>query len=399
MQLPTHVLALGLASVLFGGLPSAQGIAPKPRSTTAVRHATLNLATGQITPGQPSNKVARLAASFSNTDTSGFFSGGSLVSTMGNPTEWLDWGVIPTDTGSDIVGEFDFGYATTQLGPNNGGPGAQMTLRFYDGVVGLCADSGLGIAPTASFSFTGLPGVTVSGSNAWVITVELQGGFEFSSAGAGNAFGFGLTTTDTPGGNAWGTGPLLCYAGDGAGGTDTNGQVDLFDIYDGELQSGICSGSFFFGGPPFDFSSWYLELRTAAPDPGGADDWSVTQTNGTGTNPNNFIVSNGLQLGGSFSATDMSTNGGLGVFLVGYLTPLVFPTAFGEILVNLADPTGELYGGAGANGPYLFSAGVASIAFGVPSDLSLCGIAVESQTLEFGAGLQLHNANSCRIGF
>ena len=399
MMVPSKSLIAGLALAAMGAVGNAQQTGLNTHKVNSVGRATINLATGEITRGQTSDKAAALGSAFTNVDTSGFFSGGTLVSTMGNPTEWLDWGIVTTDTGSDIVGEFDFGYATTVLDVNNGGPGVQMTLAFYDGIVGFCADSGLGIAPSATFSFTGLPGVTVSGNNGWLITAQLQGGFEFNSAGAGNAFGFSMTTTDDDGANGWASGPLLCYAGDGLGGVDANGQVDVFDIYDGDVQSGICSGSFFFGGPPFDFSSWYLDLRTAAPDPGGADNWSVVQSNGTGVNPNNFVVTNGLQLGGALVGSDTQTNGGLGVFLVGYLSPLVFPSAFGEILVNVADPGGELYAGAGAAGPYLFAGGVASIGFGVPADLNLCGITVHSQTLEFGGGIQLHNVNACTIGF
>ena len=389
---------IGLSLVVLSATANSQAQTNFPtHNVNSVGYARLDAATGKITRGRNTDKAAVLGAAFTNTDTSGFFAGGTLVSAMGNPTEWLDWGLLDAPgTGSGIVGEFDFGYATTVLDLNNGGTtGAQVTVAFYDGALGNCVD--VGTAPTASFSFTGLPGVTTGGAKAWVITVDLTGGLEFCLGGAGAPFGFSISSMDDDGTNGWATGPLLCQAGDGLGGPDANGQVDLFDIYDGGVEAGACMGSFFFGGPPNDFSSWYLAIRTA--DVGLSDAATCVSRNGSGINPNNFTVTNNFVLNEDFTATDLSTNGGSAVFMVGYLQPLTFPTIFGEILCNIADPSGELFQAIGCAGPFPFDlSGTANITCPVPKDLTLVGIGLCTQTVELFPGVQLHNANDCVIG-
>lgn len=342
-----------------------------------------------------------LGSAFDNSDTSGFYGvGAASVSSSGSPIEWMDWGTITDSTGSDIVGNFTFGYGTSVTDVSQGGSGASAQLRFYDGITGFCSDSGA--APTASFSFTGLPGASPGTSVGWLITVDLTGGFEFFSAGAGNAFGFGFTTQDDVlGDGTTDTGPLLCYAGDPFGPNadattdpDTNGQLDVYDQWEDSPQSNICLGSFFFGGYPQNFSSWYLSLMTA--DTTGAASASSSFRNG-GSNPGNYQTLSPPALGGAYQGTDEQTNGGFGVLLVGYSTPLSFPTAYGQLLVNVADPGGDLL--AGFNGPYLFEGGTASITIPVPIDLCLEGFSLATQTLELGGGIQLHNAQDWVVGF
>lgn len=362
--------------------------------------ATINMATGEIIRGQSADKSAGLVSAFVNTDTSGFYGTGAVTNTLtGNNVEWLDFGVVQNATGSDIVGSFTFGYGTSVTDTILGGPGASVVLGFYDGISGFCVDSGN--APTAQFSFTGLPGTAPGTGAGWLVSVDLQGGFEFCSAGVGNNFGFGLLTSDSLGGTSRSTGPLLCYAGDpfGPNGNatqdpDSNGQLDVFDEWDTNPTSNICLGTFFFGGTPFNISSWYLTFETA--DTTGAALASASFRNG-GSNPGNYAVVNPPVLGATFDGTDTQTNGGLGVFIVGFATPLSFSTSFGQLLVNVADPGGELL--AGFNGPYIFAGGVAAISLPVPKNLNLCGLALSTQTFEFGGGVQLHNAQDLIVGF
>lgn len=396
MMVPSKSLIAGLALAAMGTVGNAQ-TQTDTVPVAKIGTAKYTMSTGELVRGNAVDKTAGTANAFSNIDTSGFYGTGSVAnSTTGNLLEWLDFGTVTTNTGSDIVGGFTFGYGTSVTDPTMGGPGASVLLRFYDGITGFCADSGA--APTASFSFTGLPGASPGAGAGWLITVDLTGGFEFCSAGVGNNFGFGFTTADDVAGDgARDTGPLLCYAGDISDPVnvpDSNGQQDIFDEWDDSPQSNICLGTFFFGGAPNNFSSWYLTIETA--DTTGAATASASFRNG-GSNPGNYIAAGGPVLGGTYSATDQSSSGGLGVFIVGYATPLSFPTAYGQLLVNVADPGGELL--AGFNGPYIFAGGTATIAVPVPKNLDLCGLALSTQTLEFGGGIRLHNAQDLVVGF
>lgn len=400
MMVPSKTLLAGLALAAMGTVGTAQSQKGLDKlQVQKIGHATIDMATGVITRGTSQQKSATLANAFTNTDTSGFYGVGSVtVSTSGNPQGWMDWGMQTADTGSDIVGQFSFGYGTTVTDTTLGGPGVGTVLEFYDGIAGFCADSGA--TPTASFSFTGLPGSSPGVGAGWLITVNLTGGFEFCSTGVGNNFGFNFITSDDYNGDGTrDTGPLLCYAGDPFGPNmnpsndpDSNGQVDVFDVWDLNPTTSNCLGSFFFGGVPFNFSSWYLTFDTADASTGTSA--STTFRNG-GSNPANYAVTSDAVLGGTFAGSDTSAIGGLGVILVGYASPLSFPTSFGQLLVNIADPGGELLGGP----TFFYAGGVANFALPVPKNLNLCGLTVSTQAVEFGGGISLHNANDATVGF
>jgi len=398
MMVPSKSLIAGLALAAMSTVGTAQ-TQTDTVPVTSVGTAKITMSTGEIVRGDAGEKTAGVANAFTNTDTSGFFGVGAVTNTAtGNLVEWLDFGAYTADTGSDIVGEFTFGYGTSVTDALAGGPGATVTLRFYDGITGFCADSGA--APTATFEFTGLPGGPGGGAGAgWLITVDLTGGFEFCGSGQAQNFGFGFTTEDdTAADGTRDTGPLLCYAGDISDPVnipDSNGQQDIFDEWDETPESNLCLGTFFFGGAPNNFSSWYLTVETA--DTSGAANADSSFRNGTGVNPANYTVSAPPVLGGAFQASDTQTNGGLGVFIVGYAPPLTLNPQFGEVLVNIADPGGEQL--AGFNGPYVFASGTASITIPVPKNLNLCGVGLATQTVEFGGGVQLHNAQDLTVGF
>lgn len=390
-------VALALSSSTFA---AQSQVYTRPIPVRQIGTATLNAATGVLSRGPRSGKSGALVApAFVNTDTSGLYGRGDVTSsTTGNPIEYLDFGVVTIDTGSDIVGRFTFGYGTSMTDTSQGGPGASVTLRFYDGITGFCADSGA--APTASFSFSGLPGASPGTNAGWLVTVDLVGGFEFNGPGAGNNFGFGFTSLDDlEADSVQNTGPLLCYAGDPNGvnmdatrDADSNGQLDVFDLWDETPGSNLCLGTFFYGGTPLNYSSWYLLLETA--DTSGAPTASATFRN-CGSNPGNFIVSSPPVVGRSLGATDTSSSGGIGVIVVGYSTPDCISTRFGNLLV--LPQGGDFF--AGYNGLYLFSGGVASINVPVANNLLLVGLTFSAQAIEVGGGIEFHNANDLVFGY
>ena len=209
------------------------------------RHATINMATGQLTRDTTQNPTS-VTTVWANTDYTAYASPPPAGS------EWLDWGVLSTTSGNDFVGEFTFGYATTALDTTVGGSGASLCANFYSGALGSCVESGMGITPDSHFCWSGLPGTTSSGvPAAWVISVTLTGGYEFTLPPG--PFGFSLGLVDGQ------SGPLLCYAGTGGGGADGNGQVDQFDLYSPDLSSGTCASSSY-GGAPHNYSSEWLTI-------------------------------------------------------------------------------------------------------------------------------------------
>ena len=106
-----------------------------------------------------------------------------------------------------------------------------------------------------------------------------------------------------------------------------------------------------------------------------------------------MIVSPAI-LDGTFSASVAScAPGNWGAFLVAYSTPLVFPSAWGEILVNIADPNGELLGSPGGMG------NPAVIDVRLPSNPDLAGFLFYTQAVSFMGSPCLHCAYECTIGF
>ena len=82
-------------------------------------------------------------------------------------------------------------------------------------------------------------------------------------------------------------------------------------------------------------------------------------------------------------------------FSVGYGTPAYVSLAFGVLLVNVADPDGELLGLAPKAGTDLVS-----FDLDVPNDYSLCGFTLSTQGYGIGGGSgpSLHNAYDLVVG-
>jgi len=367
-----------ISSALALAALSAVGTAQNQVSPISIQgtpgHATIDMATGVLTR-DAQQKAATLVITWANTDYSGYYS------TWGSPgAEWLDWGILTATVGSDIVGSYQFAYGTTALDTTVGGPGASLCTNFYNGALGFCAESGLGLSPDYQICWSGLPGTTSSAVAAgWIITVTLTGGFEFQLPTG--PFGYALGLSDTI------TGPLLCYAGTLSGGADANGQVDVFDVYVPDVASGTC-GSYFFGGVPFNFSGWWMYVAQA--DASGTTA-ACTFYCGSGVNAGGYAVITPAVLGGTFLSTLTHTRAG-GI-LYAYATPLTFPYKGQEILINFLDPNGELLGN-----PLAFGS-PAAFPLPVPINLAFCGFTFYVQAVSFGGGIDLHCAFSCLVGF
>lgn len=381
------------ALLALGSSLGAQLDATGPQDLSAPTHFFYDLETGTVTYDSSDQKDGTgYVERFVNNDQSGR---AGFRGAVFDQEELLDWGVLTTDTGTDIVSRFTFGYATTTLDDSLGGPGANITIRFYQGATGGCADAGR--VPVAEFALTGMPGSEDGLPKGFVSTILLTGDEAFCLASG--AFGFGFTSSDTTTGGFFdATVPLLCEAGDPFGNPmmdpDTNGQVSRFNTYEPSVELGVCTFDGDYGGG-VDDASHLLILES--PDLTGAPVAQATFRNGLGTNPAGYSVALPPVLGSFFSASVASGSGGSGVFLFGFEgSDAGLPTPFGELLLNASTPNAL----AGLEGPYLFSSGgVASFRLPVPCDLDLCGYEFTTQPLEFGAGLQFHNAQDLTVGF
>jgi len=115
---------------------------------------------------------------------------------------------------------------------------------------------------------------------------------------------------------------------------------------------------------------------------------------GTGANAptDGYVITNPAVPGGTFAAsvTGCSLDNWRS-YLVGYSTPLGFPSAWGEILVNIADPSGELLGMPSGHGYQT------TIEFPVPGDPRLIGFVFYTQAMSWPS-ICLHCAYTCTVG-
>ncbi len=119
--------------------------------------------------------------------------------------------------------------------------------------------------------------------------------------------------------------------------------------------------------------------------------------NGAGVNPISLLAVNPPKLGAVHIETVnlVGTTGHAAAALFAYASPLSLFTIYGELLVNIADPGGELLGGPMATGP------VATFLITVPNDISLAGLYVSTQALHVGGVFPaaLSNALDLLLGF
>lgn len=367
------LFSVAVASLAFAGVASAQTQFNNLHKVSSINHATYDLKTGEV-----NKQKAGGIACWSNTDTSYFF---SFPGSTGGVDEWTAIGDNSASNeaagcagGTGIISCFSFGYASNVLSTSVGGPGVTYGTTFYSGsVLGSTAGTA-----QSGLLFSGLPGATAPGTSVpgWLITVPLTGGFEFCLPDG--AFGFGTVFFSA------GTGPLLCYAGNGAGGADGNGMIDAFDWYSPPaISGGTLLGSFFFGGAPFDFSSWYVTLQEEDGSCGTATT-SVEPLDGGGLNPLGYTGSTAV-INANYTGT-CTTPTGVGSFCfllynLGANVPADFTLTLGGLLQEIeilpAPVTGSIT---------TFVAGSASFTLAVPKNLSLCGTISQSQCVGFGTG-------------
>ncbi|NUP95258.1 MAG: hypothetical protein HUU28_03750 [Planctomycetaceae bacterium] len=239
----------------------------------------------------------------------------------------IDDGRIPTRTSPApatgaldeyFVSSFQIGYCTTEDDPSIGGPGARVTVLFWENYDG-CIDLTTAGAPTAAYNLT-LPGTLTTGTNRCVtININLVGGFEFTMKGdaegtfngtaADDKFGWGmqvntLTTGKTisiiRAGQLTGSGATV--AGDGTHyqnpGTVQGTGLDNDNLY--YLSTSATAGNCFAGAttqttcpsqPGPIYGGYYLQMTAA----------DLTDCNGNGRSDDRDLA-----LG---SSVDLNANG------------------------------------------------------------------------------------------
>jgi len=371
MMVPKSLLT-GLALAGFAFTANAQSKEVLDSSSfkrvNSVKHMTYDFANQKVVRNGIPQKRFIATFCYINTDTVGFFTS----TTLG--TEFIDWGVMGGTSStqcaglSDIVSNFNFAYATSTQDTSVAGPGASLTVTFYQNWTGFGADSGN--CPVATFAFSGMPGFSGTSTgigSGYAFTVDLSGGFEFTLPDG--RFGYGYRGD----GN---TGPFLCLTGDGAGGQEpTTGNEDAFDIWQPDTK-GVNVGTFFFGGPPNNFSSWYGQVARADLTTNAA----VALRNGA---PNfaNSLVCSAPALGGSFNLTAGDPAGHIAAFAFAFDSPFSILLGGGQRLLCLdLGGNGELLTGGGlgltATGPSAWANTLP-----VPINLNLCGFSFCIQSI------------------
>ena len=198
--------------------------------------------------------------------------------------------------------------------------------------------------------------------------------------------------------------PTITYDGDLLIGTfhPLGGQIWAFD---GAALEKIADGGF--GDPNNTITapaSSYggLAYATAGNLITGGEVWrypmAETESRNAGTNPASFTLSGPPVVGSTITASiDLAGTTGHGMaILLGYTTPLSLTLTGGQtILVNFADPNGELLGM-----PHDF-APVAIIDLSVPPDIALVAFTLSAQALQVGTvqPFALSNAQDLFVGY
>ncbi len=148
-------------------------------------------------------------------------------------------------------------------------------------------------------------------------------------------------------------------------------------------------------------------VGSALDDDGGADRGAArildvcldgptaTFRNDSGGQNATGYIANAPILDGTWSCTvDTSIGSNTAALVAGYASPLEFPTRWGVLLVNLADPQSEILGplvGVGAPSVVL--------TLDLTNDLGACGAFLATQAITFGSQIVMHNAYDLVVGF
>jgi hypothetical protein len=204
-------------------------------------YATYNMATGKLTPTPGPARYGPPV--WSSTHSTGWYFGSYAY-------DWvvLDWGDI---AGPVRINGFQFAYATDMLLPDR----LDTIVWYYAEENGF---NSAGHVPLAGYRITDLPtGGPTWGS--WTVTVDLEGGFEFTIDGSDMDadglvdWGYTYWFQGPPAGSY--TGPLI--SGDPNGFDDAPGQEDAFDVYLLDMNDpnlglpGSYVATYWFGGDPY----------------------------------------------------------------------------------------------------------------------------------------------------
>ena len=349
----TTVLSLGalcFQTTPGGAAPAAQATGDRvPLAGPLIQSQVVLGAGGQVLSrfnGPTSSPAAGLSLCWDNSATP------PLAASFQPGDEIVDWGV-KSCLKTGVVRSFCIAYRTSALDTNAGGPGAAVTVAFYEDTAG----NGVLGRETARYPLTGLPASSAVGvPSNHIVDIDL-GDFPFCLADGQIGFGFisddGVTQT------------LLTAAPNAALGTQ-----DLLDHYGpGPATQGGFIGSFDLGaGVPF--ASLYLTLVEDA----GTIQASSTVVNGNGVNPLILSEVAPAELGATWlTKVDLSGFPGANftVLVISSNATLPLPSTFGELLVDLTDP-----------------AAIVTVSFGlhalpVPKDTFILGKTFHSQAAVF----------------
>jgi hypothetical protein len=402
MMVPKKSLFTAFATVAIASMASAQVQTEDARPIKKVattRYGTVDLSTGRTETSSVPVKRATGVFCYVNTDTAGGF---------GSPSEMnietiIDWGIMGgTATTqcsglSDIVTNFNFAYATSSVDTSVAGPGAAMTLSFYNNYAGFGVDSGN--APVATYAFTGLPafsGASTGIGSGYFFTVDLTGGFEICIPDGSFGFGYASPEASLDMNGFANSGPIMCFTG-GAGGAGQEAATGNWDGVDSWLPdtTGVWSGNFWFGGAPANFTSFYSAVAKA--DFSGSP--ATVGFRNAGSNVANYTGSP-MVLGGTFTAAvDLSLTGQVLGALFAFDTPFTFTLAAGQTVLALdLGGSGELFSGSGLPlaGPAF---GTVTGSLPLPKNVNFCGLTLFSQALQFGVPpFELSNSQDLAVG-
>ena len=398
MMVPRRILA-GCALIGLGVVTNAQGAealdSTSFKRVTPVKHMVYDFANRKVVRNGSPQKAAIATFCYINTDTVGIFT------SISPGSELIDWGILGGTATTKCAGispiatNFNFAYATSSVDTSVGGPGAALTLTFYTGFQGFGADSGN--CPVATFAFTGLPGF--SGSSTGIgagfgFTVDVSGGGEFCLPTG--AFGFGYSSPEVTGTGFAVSGPISCFSGDGSGGLEPcTGNLDAIDLWAPDTK-GVNTGTVFFGGPPVNFTSWYLQVARADLSSSPA---AVGTRNCPPNQANSLMCTTGV-LGGAIGFTAQDTLGYAACILIAFDTPFKIALGGGQVLLCLDfGGSGELLTGGGLSMTPL-GAGAFNASAPLPKNVDFCGFVLCVQgLLAFGVTpFALTNACDLTLG-
>ncbi len=392
-MVPKNSLLVGGSLLLFVGSSFAQGAQSKKLARVGnktMETASLDLATGVITRGprlhSKSAGPTATATTVNNIDFAGFIGVDSGLGSGTGPCEWfssVQKGTGNSGGASTYLSSFIFAYCSVAKSTNSGGPGATVTMNFWDGFVnGSGATAGALGTNIAAVTVTGLPANTGLGSFllggfvncvAGAFIIGLGGGtaptvvpdtniavsFRFDDLGSQGVLGATATF-------------LSCVASCSGFGIDGQGMVDLIDDYC--AGTFLTSFSFLTAGFGQSFTSVSFDLRElCAID---ASD-SLVLDNGLGINTQAMDVPDAPELGGTFALSADCTGfpSALAFFRIAFAPgpAVVLGGTKGELLVNLTP-------GVGIDAAMPHGGGVATLPLGaLPLDLSFFGFVVRSQ--------------------